>query len=351
MSLVLTSDGTDRLGINSGEIEETHTCSCDSCCYSDYSTVYQSHQLFANGDEKVSRNSMHDKMLSSLEDITKNVTCDATWFIPQKSSNGSISCECGSSLEHIIDCDSYSGKVKLRKCYCMTFSIDDSAIVVGLCLYGCISTHIFSPYNPLPSNTSKLNELCSRYHRKGQLCGKCEDGFALPVYSYNLSCVNCEDYASNWVKYLAVSLLPLTLFLIMIVTFRVRITSGLMNAFILVSQIMCLPDLSRQFMLRKIHHTHLTILLSVYSLLGIWNLDFFLILLMCLYPCQWFQKCLNHCRLQSHFLHTFIDAFQGCYKDGTNGSRDCRWFAGLYLFTRILILILLGVTRSFFLFL
>lgn len=39
-----------------------------------------------------------------------------------------------------------------------------------------------------------------------------------------------------------------------------------------------------------------------------------------------------------------MDTFQGCYKDGTNGSRDCRWFAGLYLFFRILIIILVIVT-------
>ena len=26
-------------------------------------------------------------------------------------------------------------------------------------------------------------------------------------------------------------------------------------------------------------------------------------------------------------MHTFADAFQGCYKNGTNGSRDFRYFA------------------------
>ena len=30
-----------------------------------------------------------------------------------------------------------------------------------------------------------------------------------------------------------------------------------------------------------------------------------------------------------------MDAFQGCYKDGTNGTRDCRYFAALYLLVRI----------------
>ena len=59
------------------------------------------------------------------------------------------------------------------------------------------------------------------------------------------------------------------------------------------------------------------------------------LLLLCLYPCRCFQKCLNHCKLQCHILQTFMDAFQGCYKDGTNGTRDCRYLAGVYLVVRI----------------
>ena len=31
-----------------------------------------------------------------------------------------------------------------------------------------------------------------------------------------------------------------------------------------------------------------------------------------------------------------MDTFQGCYKDGTNGTRDCRYFAALYLITRFI---------------
>ena len=53
----------------------------------------------------------------------------------------------------------------------------------------------------------------------------------------------------------------------------------------------------------------------------------FPILLLLLYPMQCCQKCLGHCRVRWHALHTFIDAFQGCFKDGANGTRDCRYFA------------------------
>ena len=64
----------------------------------------------------------------------------------------------------------------------------------------------------------------------------------------------------------------------------------------------------------------------------------FPLLILLLYPMRSFQRCLGYCtRIRWQFLHTFADAFQGCYKNGTNGSRDYRYFAGLYLFFRIVI--------------
>ena len=38
-------------------------------------------------------------------------------------------------------------------------------------------------------------------------------------------------------------------------------------------------------------------------------------LLLTLYPCKYFQKVLNFFHVNWHFLHTFIDSFQGCFKD------------------------------------
>ena len=55
------------------------------------------------------------------------------------------------------------------------------------------------------------------------------------------------------------------------------------------------------------------------------------IILLFLYPCRCFHNCLNHFHLRLLPLHAFVDAFQGCYKDGTNGTRDCRYFAGFQL--------------------
>ena len=72
----------------------------------------------------------------------------------------------------------------------------------------------------------------------------------------------------------------------------------------------------------------------------------FPILVLLLYPMQCFQKCLGHCGIRWHALPIFIDAFQGYYKNGTNGTRDCRYFAGVYLLVRLILCILFAVTRN-----
>ena len=72
----------------------------------------------------------------------------------------------------------------------------------------------------------------------------------------------------------------------------------------------------------------------------------FPILLLLLYPMRCFQRCLGCCRVRWHALHIFIDAFQGCYKDGTDGTQDCRYFAGLYLLIRLVLFILFAITHS-----
>ena len=66
---------------------------------------------------------------------------------------------------------------------------------------------------------------------------------------------------------------------------------------------------------------------------------FFPALVLLLYPTKLFQKCLGCCGSRWLALHAFADVFQGCYKNGTNGTRDCRYFAGLYLVLRIVLLL------------
>ena len=58
-------------------------------------------------------------------------------------------------------------------------------------------------------------------------------------------------------------------------------------------------------------------------------------LLLLLYPFRFFLRCLEFLRLRTLALNTFVEVFQGCYKDGTNGTPDRRYFAGIYFVFRV----------------
>ena len=45
-------------------------------------------------------------------------------------------------------------------------------------------------------------------------------------------------------------------------------------------------------------------------------------------------------------LRICLDSLQGCYKDGTEGTRDCRFFSSLYLIVRILLFIIYGIVKN-----
>jgi hypothetical protein len=80
-------------------------------------------------------------------------------------------------------------------------------------------------------------------------------------------------------------------------------------------------------------HKHLP-----YAIIGIIAFSLFVLLptmLLIVYPFKWFQKLLNLFPGSWHILHTFMDSFQGCYKDGMEpGTRDCRWFASMFFILR-----------------
>ena len=70
-----------------------------------------------------------------------------------------------------------------------------------------------------------------------------------------------------------------------------------------------------------------------------------LILMLC--PFRLFQKCLSYFSIRWHFLHAFVDSFQGCYKDGTDeGMYDLRWLSSYGLLFRFGTCIIFTLTLS-----
>ena len=63
------------------------------------------------------------------------------------------------------------------------------------------------------------------------------------------------------------------------------------------------------------------------------------VILLILYPVRLFQRCLSKFRLDYVFIRIFVERFYSCYKDGLNGGRDMRNFAGFYFLLQYLLCI------------
>ena len=190
------------------------------------------------------------------------------WTIPR---NGT--CECADPVGQIVRCNPLEKTLSVRRLYCMTA---DSALnaVVGACIW---KTHAKNNYIKIKTNsTSYINEeTCGNIQREGLMCGLCTKDHGLPAYSYKLACVRCLGNNYNWLNYIAVAYLPLTVFFIIIVIFRMSANSGLLVGYVTVSQMVATYSLAQSYLLQMASNSKFILISLFYS---IWNLDFFRIL-------------------------------------------------------------------------
>ena len=404
-------------------------------------------------------------------------------------------CVFADPLSNIVHRDNRTMQTTIQHLYCMTTGGSHfNSTVVGGCLFSVV--YRSHPYVPLPCNASMLDDyMCAGLHREGPLCGRCKEGFAPSVYSYSLRCVNCTNYRYNWIKYILIAYVPLTVFFVFVCQCSVNPTSAYLHGFVYFGHILCLPIINRVFVLYneffKPKLAEMRLAQGYFSLFGFWNLDFFryfyepfcihpnmtvlqtlsldylialyplvlllltyiilhmnghscrrvakvctpccfilnatkrkinkntslinsfatllllstikfqsvtfdllmptqiynmngssdgklflfwagnveyfgpehlpfgivavavLItlvvfpaLLLCLYPCHWFQMLLNKTHCNSLVLHTFMDAFQGNYKNGTNSTRDYRYFTGIFFLSKTFVILSFTVFDS-----
>ena len=72
-------------------------------------------------------------------------------------------------------------------------------------------------------------------------------------------------------------------------------------------------------------------------------------IILVMYPTRLFRRCILRCGFRRwHALHTFVESFQGQYKDGTNGTYDFRMVSASFLILRILTMALFMVSLSLF---
>ena len=412
-----------------------------------------------------------------------------SWFVPV--SNDSNHCKCGEPIHHpgrTVLCGPNTKQTLLLMGNCMDYNKEKDVVFVGGCPFFNQKGDVDGVYAKPPPNVSELNQfLCGKLNRTGVLCSQCPEGLGTAVISYSMQCLPCMSSGLGWTLYMFFATFPTTVLFLFMLMFQVRITSGPLNAYIFVCQlIVSALNLSITFENTSFSHGILLIFGTIY---GIWNLDFFryiippfcacdqisslhvvaleytvafypllltviayicvqlhardcrvmvclwrvfckcfsncrqkwgrqwdpiaslvhtfaaflvlsyskilfvslqllsytqlyvptggvldpswrvyhdpslewfgrkhlpfallAIFVLCifvlfpalvllLYPTKLFQKCLGCCGSRWLALHAFADVFQGCYKNGTNATKDCRYFAGFYLVLRMVLLL------------
>ena len=218
--------------------------------------------------------------------VMKNTSLCPPWFLYD---NATGQCVCGDELNGVLSCDNEENKVYMVACHCMTID-NELGITVGNCLINCVlreSNRSFQMYLRIPSNMNQLNELMcgERWNRTGRQCGKCKDGHYPLAYSYDMRCVNCTHAGvDNWLIYISSAFLPLTAFFVFVLVSGISATSPQLEAFILVAQILSTPANIRLILEAldsnsSVYPISKVVCRLISTIYGIWNLDFFRVLL------------------------------------------------------------------------
>ena len=150
-------------------------------------------------------------------------------------------CKCGGGFQGIVHCKSEEFRSYLMIGGCITLDKSHSYSIATYCPFTA-GYQVSMKYIKLPKSIYELNNsLCGKMSRKGRLCSKCIEGYGVAVYSPSFKCVKCEESYTNWLRYFAMELVPLTIFFLIVFTFHISITSAATNAFIFFSQVISLP--------------------------------------------------------------------------------------------------------------
>ena len=185
-------------------------------------------------------------------------------------------CKCG-ILPHVANLQCQVGKnLTVLSTKCATYNMENRMIEFGSCIYDMVVKDL---YATLPKTLSELNEkMCGKlFNRTGTLCGKCKDGHYPQAYSFDMNCIQCPNGSANWWKYLLAAFLPLTVFYLLVLAFRINVaSSSLMYPFVVFAQTVSFPvSIRLEWMIVNKNHLTKTAMRWLAMLYGIWNLNFF----------------------------------------------------------------------------
>ena len=183
-------------------------------------------------------------------------------------------CECFRGFlvqENVVKCTEYGG-LSLQYNFCMTYDEELETISITFCSqYFELRDHSISEpgFIYIPDNITELNDyMCGSMNRKGTVCSDCADGFGPSITTLKFHCSDCTNTWQGILLYLALELLPVTIFYAIILTFQPNIMSAPMVSFILYSNIIIITS-------KYNSDERQDFSAAAATLYSIWTLDFF----------------------------------------------------------------------------
>ena len=207
----------------------------------------------ALGKGMIKEATSNESDVKRITDINKQLfkvvdaqVCDHTWIYYSQGT-----CHCGTDIRGTVRCSTDPDTVSVLAYICMTHD-GKEGVITATCPFGygdwysnenLTSVLTYDPnYHVLPNNITELNNaMCGRMNRDGLLCSECRDGYSPLVYSYDLNCIKCSNKNYNWLKFIAVTFIPLTLFYFVVVFFRISATNPYLYGFITFNQVVAAP--------------------------------------------------------------------------------------------------------------
>ena len=165
--------------------------------------------------------------------------------------------------------------LQINPTYCVTYDNDTQQLISGFCPYGYYQIE-YSKNMTSSVTKDQVNEvMCGPLKRKGRLCRGCISGYGIAVFSKTTDeCVRCDNkYA--WPLYLALVLLPITLFYFLVIIFNFSATQPPVTAYTFYCQLFVQVIYNIYYALR--HHfeakANKTLQTLTWTVSEIWNLD------------------------------------------------------------------------------
>ena len=190
-------------------------------------------------------------------------------------------CECCHTQVHMGLAGCEKNYVYIMYGRCMVWDNSSHEVKISRCLFtrqGINQCRNYTSYG-IPANLSApdLNYMtCNSYNRQDTQCRQCTDGYGPAAFSDGITCADCSRQRHMWVLNLLFQLTMVTLMYSIVILFQVKGSSSPFNVLITYSQLgVNALMIGSGTYTKVVCFTNHKLVLLILTLLGVWNLDFF----------------------------------------------------------------------------